>query len=135
MGVVDPTKVVRFALQNASSVAGLLLTTDVSVAEMVEEKSGRGGPPGGHGRHGRHGRYGHVTRASARVIPAQVGIQSKEGPRASGAFSCCALPRLITRSSAAHVAITRTFVRSSKSRRSATGRAELPLINSAPLAK
>jgi chaperonin GroEL len=49
MGVVDPTKVVRFALQNASSVAGLLLTTDVSVAEMVEEKSGKGGPPGGMG--------------------------------------------------------------------------------------
>jgi chaperonin GroEL len=49
MGVVDPTKVVRFALQNASSVAGLLLTTDVSVAEMVEEKAGKGGPPGGMG--------------------------------------------------------------------------------------
>ena len=49
MGVVDPTKVVRFALQNASSVAGLLLTTDVSVAEMVEEKGGKGGPPGGMG--------------------------------------------------------------------------------------
>jgi chaperonin GroEL len=49
MGVVDPTKVVRLARQNASSVAGLLLTTDVSVAEMVEEKSGKGGPPGGMG--------------------------------------------------------------------------------------
>jgi chaperonin GroEL len=47
MGVVDPTKVTRTALQNASSVAGLLLTTDVAVAEQVEEK--KGGPGGGMG--------------------------------------------------------------------------------------
>src|SRR5256886_481449 len=44
MGVIDPTKVVRFALQNASSVAGLMLTTDAMVAELVEEKKA-----GGHG--------------------------------------------------------------------------------------
>ncbi|OGA24144.1 MAG: chaperonin GroL [Betaproteobacteria bacterium RIFCSPLOWO2_02_FULL_65_24] len=47
MGVVDPTKVTRTALQNAASVAGLLLTTDVAVAELVEEKKGgpgMGGP-------------------------------------------------------------------------------------------
>jgi len=37
-GVIDPTKVVRSALQNAASVAGLLLTTAVSIAEKVEEK-------------------------------------------------------------------------------------------------
>ncbi len=49
MGVVDPTKVARTALQNASSVAGLLLTTDVSVAEAVEDKP-KGG--GGHGHGG-----------------------------------------------------------------------------------
>jgi chaperonin GroEL len=47
MGVIDPTKVVRFALQNASSVAGLMLTTDAMVAELVEEKKGGGGH--GHG--------------------------------------------------------------------------------------
>jgi chaperonin GroEL len=48
-GVIDPTKVVRFALQNASSVAGLMLTTDAMVAELVEEKKGGGhahGMPG-----------------------------------------------------------------------------------------
>jgi chaperonin GroEL len=45
MGIVDPTKVVRFALQNAASVAGLVLTTDAMVAERVEEQSG-GGPSG-----------------------------------------------------------------------------------------
>ena len=38
-GVIDPTKVVRCALQNAASVASLLLTTDVVVCEMPAEKS------------------------------------------------------------------------------------------------
>jgi chaperonin GroEL len=37
MGVVDPTKVVRFALQNAASVAGLILTTDAMVAEAPKD--------------------------------------------------------------------------------------------------
>jgi chaperonin GroEL len=46
MGVLDPTKVTRTALQNASSVAGLILTTDVAVAEQVEEKKGGGGHGG-----------------------------------------------------------------------------------------
>jgi chaperonin GroEL len=41
-GVIDPTKVARTALQNASSVAGLMLTTDAMVAELVEEKKGAG---------------------------------------------------------------------------------------------
>jgi chaperonin GroEL len=36
MGVIDPTKVVRFALQNAASIAGLMLTTDAMVAERHE---------------------------------------------------------------------------------------------------
>jgi chaperonin GroEL len=42
MGVIDPTKVSRTALQNAASVAGLMLTTDAMVAEQVEEKKGGG---------------------------------------------------------------------------------------------
>ncbi|MBI4518270.1 MAG: chaperonin GroEL [Deltaproteobacteria bacterium] len=47
-GIVDPTKVVRTALQNAASVAGLLLTTEAMVAEKPEEKSAAPGmPPGG----------------------------------------------------------------------------------------
>jgi len=45
-GIVDPTKVVRTALQNAASVAGLLITTDACVATKPEPK-GEGGPPGG----------------------------------------------------------------------------------------
>ena len=47
-GVIDPTKVVRSALQNAASVAGLLLTTEATVAEAPEkEGAGGGGMPGG----------------------------------------------------------------------------------------
>jgi chaperonin GroEL len=43
-GVIDPTKVARFALQNATSVAGLLLTTEVAVAEKPKKKK-KGPPP------------------------------------------------------------------------------------------
>jgi len=43
MGVLDPTKVSRTALQNAASVAGLLLTTEAMVAELVEDKKNAGG--------------------------------------------------------------------------------------------
>jgi chaperonin GroEL len=47
-GVIDPTKVVRTALQNAASVASLLLTTEAMVADKPEEKSDAGGGmPGG----------------------------------------------------------------------------------------
>jgi chaperonin GroEL len=50
MGVVDPTKVARCALQNAASVAGLILTTDAMVAEMPKEESaGHGHGMGGMG--------------------------------------------------------------------------------------
>jgi len=42
-GVIDPTKVVRSALQNAASVAGLLLTTEVSIAEKAEKAEKEGG--------------------------------------------------------------------------------------------
>ncbi|MBW8904672.1 MAG: chaperonin GroEL [Betaproteobacteria bacterium] len=42
-GVIDPTKVTRTALQNAASVASLMLTTDAMVAELVEEKKAGGG--------------------------------------------------------------------------------------------
>ena len=47
-GIIDPTKVVRCALQDAASVAGLLVTTEAMVAERPEKKSapGGGGAPG-----------------------------------------------------------------------------------------
>jgi chaperonin GroEL len=46
-GIVDPTKVVRTALQDAASVAALLITTEAMVAERPEKKAPAGGPPGG----------------------------------------------------------------------------------------
>jgi chaperonin GroEL len=49
MGVIDPTKVTRTALQNAASVAGLMLTTDCMVSELPEDKKGGGGAGGGMG--------------------------------------------------------------------------------------
>jgi chaperonin GroEL len=46
-GIIDPTKVVRTALQDAASVAGLLVTTEAMVAEKPEKKSAPAMPPGG----------------------------------------------------------------------------------------
>jgi chaperonin GroEL len=46
-GVIDPTKVVRTALQNASSVAGLMLTTEAMIVEKREDKPAMGGGGGG----------------------------------------------------------------------------------------
>src|ERR1700752_5079392 len=51
-GVIDPAKVTRLALQNAASIAGLMLTTEALVADMKEETkaaAGAGGGPGGPG--------------------------------------------------------------------------------------
>jgi chaperonin GroEL len=53
MGVLDPTKVTRYALQNAASVAALILTTDAMVAELPKEES-----HGGHGHGGGMGGMG-----------------------------------------------------------------------------
>ena len=55
-GVIDPTKVVRIALQNAASIAGLMLTTEAMVAELPK----KAGPPagGGHGHGGGMGGMG-----------------------------------------------------------------------------
>jgi len=51
-GILDPTKVTRLALQNAASVAGLLLTTEVMVAEGPKDEPAHGGMPGGGGMSG-----------------------------------------------------------------------------------
>jgi chaperonin GroEL len=48
-GIIDPTKVVRQALQGASSVAGLLITTEAMVAELPKKKEMQSMPPGGGG--------------------------------------------------------------------------------------
>jgi chaperonin GroEL len=58
LGVVDPTKVTRMALQNAASVSSLMLTTDCMIAEMPEDKPAGGGMPGGMGGMGGMGDMG-----------------------------------------------------------------------------
>ncbi|MDA0745402.1 MAG: chaperonin GroEL [bacterium] len=47
VGIVDPTKVTRTALENAASIAGLLLTTEVVIADIPEEEKAPPAPPGG----------------------------------------------------------------------------------------
>ena len=51
-GILDPTKVTRLALQNAASVAGLMLTTEVMVAEAPKDEHAHSGMPGGGGMSG-----------------------------------------------------------------------------------
>jgi chaperonin GroEL len=53
-GVIDPTKVTRTALQNAASIAGLMLTTEAMIAEIPEKKEA---PAGGHNHGGMDGMY------------------------------------------------------------------------------
>ena len=53
-GIIDPTKVTRSALQNASSVAGLLLTTEALVTEIPEKEKAPAMPPGGGGYPGEY---------------------------------------------------------------------------------
>jgi chaperonin GroEL len=48
-GILDPAKVTRSALQNAASIASLMLTTEALVAEIPEEEKAPAGPPGGGG--------------------------------------------------------------------------------------
>ena len=48
-GIIDPTKVVRVALQDAASIAGLLITTEAMIGDRPEPKSAPGMPPGGMG--------------------------------------------------------------------------------------
>ena len=49
VGILDPAKVTRLALQNAASVAGLLLTTEVMIAEAPKEEEHSHGAPAGMG--------------------------------------------------------------------------------------
>ncbi len=77
-GVIDPTKVTRTALQNAASIAGLLLTTECVVVERKEEKpASAGGPPGG----GMGGRY---------VLTPSFAVEGRSAPARAGALC---LPR------------------------------------------
>jgi chaperonin GroEL len=48
-GIIDPTKVTRSALQNAASIASLLLTTECMITEVPEKEKAPAMPPGGGG--------------------------------------------------------------------------------------
>jgi len=68
-GIIDPTKVVRSALQNAASIAGLLITTEAMVAEMPKKQGDAPAMPGW--RHGRNGLLipSPIEMMKAREIP------------------------------------------------------------------
>ena len=70
-GVIDPTKVVRCALQDAASIAGLLITTEAMVAERPKEAAPADASGRRHGRNGRHGllRSSVPARSLRRVGP------------------------------------------------------------------
>ena len=55
MGILDPTKVTRTALQNAASIAGLMITTEAMVAEAPKKDEPAGGGHGGGGMGGMGG--------------------------------------------------------------------------------
>jgi chaperonin GroEL (HSP60 family) len=72
-GVIDPTKVVRAALQNAASVASLMLTTEALVRRASEEEVAVGRwRPRRWRRDGRHGRHGRRRRLLSRHAPSQI---------------------------------------------------------------
>ena len=73
-GIIDPTKVVRVAIQNAASVAALLITTEAMVAEVPKKNAGRRHACGWR-RHGRHGWYGFLS-------PTVQSSKEKKGPAA-----------------------------------------------------
>ena len=79
-GVIDPTKVVRAALQNAASVASLMLTTEALVAERPKKKSSGGG--GGHGGGGGGGWVAWAAWAAATRTsrPKLTHIEHERGP-------------------------------------------------------
>jgi chaperonin GroEL len=99
MGVLDPTKVTRYALQNAASVAALILTTDAMVAELPKEDKGMAGgmPGGGMGGMGDMDMYvgwgGLAAASSSRALRLQrwPGIQvARKSPASAGLFRCIA---------------------------------------------
>ena len=58
MGIMDPTKVTRTALQNAASVAGLMITTECMIAELPKKDEVLLAAAWWYGRHGRYGWHG-----------------------------------------------------------------------------
>jgi hypothetical protein len=72
-GIIDPTKVVRIALQDAASVASLLITTEAMIAEKPKDKAPRHARRRRHGR--RHGRHGLLKQSRGfSLVPRETGL-------------------------------------------------------------
>ena len=78
-GVIDPTKVTRTALQNAASIAGLMLTTEAMIAEIPEKKEAAGG-----GHNQAAAAWTGCTRPS-RTAKSAFGAKTEEASERSGA--------------------------------------------------
>ncbi len=89
-GIIDPTKVVRSALQNAASVGSLMVTTEAMVAERPEKRAASGGPPGG-GMGGMGGMGDGLLRWSSRTHLIRRSTQRLPG--CCGAKHCAVRPR------------------------------------------
>ena len=100
-GIIDPAKVVRTALQDAASIAGLLITTEAGVAEAPKKKDAHAGhSPWRHGRHGRNGYVGRCfralpSRARKGISPERRRFGPRAAPRNAGRSFVC--PRLSCR--------------------------------------
>jgi hypothetical protein len=98
-GILDPAKVTRLALQNAASVAGLLLTTEVMIAEAPKDESGHVHPaPGGMGgmdmQRTRVTRSDSFERKGPAAMPGLFRLRGSFGPGAPcqrAAFTQCSL--------------------------------------------
>ena len=77
-GIIDPTKVVRSALQDAASIAGLLITTEAMIADKPEEKDARSCNASNgwwHGWNGWYGRNGNVISPTQMILKKAVILQ------------------------------------------------------------
>ena len=82
-GIIDPTKVERIALQNAASIASLLLTTEALITDLPEKESAMPAMPPGGGRYGGHGRRRLLTRRpEPPATPTASGASRLRGPSA-----------------------------------------------------
>jgi hypothetical protein len=88
MGVIDPVKVVRSALQNAASVAGLLITTEACIAEAPKKEGAGGGMPdmGGMGGMGGMSLFWPLMTATA-LIRSSRNLPRQAGNKTGGAFA------------------------------------------------
>jgi len=89
MGIVDPVKVVRTALQDAASVAGLLVTTEAMIAEAPKKDSGAGG-----GHAWRHGRRQWAAWAAWTSNPANLAYAYERAASDAALFRCSDAKRL-----------------------------------------